>query len=83
MLKHMRTTVHLNESLMKRVKSLAAKQGRTLTSLLEESLRRLLDQPLQKSNGKISELCTVKGGTLPGVDLNDTAALIDIMERDA
>jgi hypothetical protein len=81
MLWHMRTTLHLNPALIKRAKTLALKQGITLTSLLEESLRRLLNPSSQESPKKISDLCTVKGCTQPGVDLNDSAALLDLMEK--
>ena len=76
----MRTTLHLNEVLMKRARSFALKQQRTLTSILEESLRRLLDQYKESPAKKISSLCTVKGALRPGIDLNDSAALLDVME---
>lgn len=77
----MRTTLHLNESLIKRAKAFALKNHRTLTSVLEESLRRLLDQQKEMPLQKIMDLCTVKGPVNPGIDLNDSASLLDIMEN--
>ena len=81
----MRTTVRLDETLLSEAKQLAARSGRTLTAILEEALRRLLAErtPEQKAPVKLT---TFKGtGLRPGVDLDDSASLLDLMEggRDA
>ena len=76
----MRTTVRLDENLLAEAKKHAAESGKTLTSLLEEALRESLSRrkPLVKS--KPVRLKTVKGGgVLAGVDLDDSAALLDLM----
>lgn len=80
MLLCMRTTLDLDDQLMRKVKRLAAETGRTLTSIIELGLRELLDQE-QRSHPYRFEWVTVPGGTLPGVDLTDRDALIDLMDR--
>jgi hypothetical protein len=78
----MRTTVRLDESLLLEVKREAAKRGETLTSMIEQGLRLLLAGS-QSRRGRIRvklPVSTAGGGTLPGVDLNDSSALLDKME---
>jgi hypothetical protein len=77
----MRTTVRLDEHLLAEAKRQAAESGRTLTALLEEALReKLAKRPADQSRRRVS-LPTFKGtGTLPGVDLDDSAAMFDLME---
>ena len=78
----MRTTVRLDERLLERARSEAARRGATLTSLIEEGLQLVLRRPKRPSNQTIVKLpeCRASGGTLPGVDLDDSAALLDRME---
>lgn len=78
----MRTTVRLDEGLLERARSEAARRGATLTSLIEEGLQLVLRRPKRPSNQafvKVPE-CRAGGGTLPGVDLNSGAALLDRLE---
>ncbi len=82
MLKHMRTTVRLDEELMAEVKKLAASRGMTLTAVLDEALREMLARRAQRGAGEPLRLPTFKGrGLQPGVDLDDSAALLELMER--
>jgi hypothetical protein len=77
----MRTTVRLDEELLASAKRLAAESGRTLTSVLEDALREMLARRSQRPARRPVRLKTVKGdGVRPGVDLDDTAALLDLME---
>jgi hypothetical protein len=77
----MRTTVRLDERLLAEAKKRAAETGRTLTALLEDALRESLARRPARAGRKPVRLKTVKGdGTRPGVDLDDTAALLDLME---
>jgi hypothetical protein len=78
----MRTTVRLDDNLLEQVKKEAARQGRTLTSLIDEALRQALAQSRQRTPKKRVRLPVSResGGTLPGVDLNDSASLLDVME---
>lgn len=79
---HMRTTIRLDEDLLVQAKKEADRLGRTLTSLIDEALRQLLSRsqtPPPKKHIRIP-VSKAKGGTLPGVDLNDSAGLLDIMD---
>ena len=76
----MRTTVRLDEHLLAEAKKHAAESGKTLTSLLEEALRESLSRRKPHVKSKAVRLKTVKGGGVrAGVDLDDSAALLDLM----
>ena len=53
-----------------------------MTSLIEQGLERVLASPMQRGMRSTVSLpvCRAGGGTLPGVDLDDSASLLDIME---
>jgi predicted transcriptional regulator len=77
----MRTTIRLDEHLLAEAKKFAAESGRTLTSVLEDSLRDTLARRSARPKRIRVRLKTVKGdGVRPGVDLNDSAALLEAME---
>lgn len=77
----MRTTVQLPDDLMKAAKRHAVETGRTLTAVIEDSLRAALAREGGGRTAEPAELPTFgTGGVLPGVDLDDTAALLDVME---
>jgi hypothetical protein len=78
----MRTTVRLDKALMKRAKNEAARRGETLTALIEKGLRLVLAQPAKPAKKSAVRLpvCKAGGGTLPGVDIADSADLLDRME---
>jgi hypothetical protein len=77
----MRTTIRLDDDLLARAKELAARTGRTLTAVIEEALRAALAQGrARRGRGRIELPTFGRGGVLPGVDLDDTAALLDVME---
>lgn len=76
----MRTTVRLDDHLLAEAKKHAAESGRTLTAVLEQALRESLARRSLQARAKPVRLKTVKGsGTRPGVDLDDSAALLDLM----
>jgi hypothetical protein len=77
----MRTTVRLNERLLAEAKKYAAESGRTLTAVLEDALRETLSRRRAIAGRKPLRLKTVKGnGVKRGVDLDDSASLLDLME---
>lgn len=77
----MRTTVRLDDKLLADAKKHAAETGRTLTALLEDALRESLARRDLPSKRKPIRLKTFKGnGVQPGVDLDDSSALLDLME---
>ena len=78
----MRTTIRINDELLRDAKAHAAQMGCSLTSLIEDGLRRSLSQaPTGQKRDRVT-LKTVSGhGLRPGVDLDDSAKLLDILER--
>lgn len=80
----MRTTVRLDEQLLRQAKEYAARTGRTLTAVIEDALRELLARSRHKRVREPVRLPTYGGkGLQPGVDLDDMASLLDLMDRDA
>lgn len=78
----MRTTLLLPDDLYREVKRVAADDGRTVTSFVEEALRAALarrdERPADRPRYRVTP---VSGrGTQPGVDLTDSSALTDLME---
>jgi hypothetical protein len=80
MLRCMRTTVRLPDDLLRAAKLEAARRGATLTALLEEALRLVLKSPGERRRRVRLPVSKARGGLLPGVDLNDTSALLDRMD---
>ena len=77
----MRTTIRIDDQLLREAKQLAARSGKTLTSIIEDALRESLSRQRSAKPRKPIRLPTFSGkGLLPGVDLDDSAALLDIME---
>ncbi len=78
----MRTTIRLDDDLLRDAKAAAVASGRTLTSLIEDALREALSRRDARDSRAAVELPTFKGGggLQPGVDLDDSAALLDLME---
>lgn len=82
MFRHMRTTVRLDEGLLEQARREAARRGVTLTSLIEQGLRLALRRPRPPAkNDRVSlPVSRATGGTMPGVDLDDTADLLERMD---
>lgn len=78
----MRTTIRLNDPLLAEAKKYAADSGQTLTALIEDALReRLARRKSPVVKRRRVRLPTFPGGRLrPGVDLDDTSTLLDLME---
>ena len=72
--------MRLNDHLMREVKRYAAERQVTITLVLEEALRELLARKAEARERQPVRLPTFKGeGLQPGVDLNDSAALLELM----
>jgi hypothetical protein len=80
-----RTTVRLPEDLVRRAKRKALAEGRSLTALIEDGLRRVLDErrPSRHVERILPPVSSATGGLMPGVDLEDTAALQDMEDLEA
>lgn len=77
----MRTTVRLDDDLLREAKKLAASRGITLTAVLDEALRSLLARRVEEGPLEAPSLPVFAGrGLQPGVDLDDSAALLELME---
>lgn len=77
----MRTTVRLDPHLLTEAKRHAAEHGKTLTSILEEALRESLARRQPQVKARRVRLKTVSGtGLRPGVDLDDGASLLELMD---
>lgn len=77
----MRTTIHLPDDLLTRAKLAAAESGRTLTALIEEALRASLSTRATTRHKAVDLPTCGEGGLQPGIDLDDSSALLDLMER--
>jgi hypothetical protein len=79
----MRTTLNLDDDLMRAAKDKAHTEGTTLTSVIEQALRASLFDRQEPTERQRYEVPVTGGlGLRPGVDLDDSAALLDIMEAD-
>jgi len=82
-LSRMRTTLDISDPLLAEAKSVAARRGLSLKALVEEALRERL---YARGDGRRvgADLPTYSGaGLQPGVDLTDSAALLEVMDADA
>ena len=78
---NVRTTIRLDDDLLARAKRAAVDRGTTLTAVIEDALRRAL-APTPAAPREVVTLPTFKGdGLQPGVDLDDSAALLDVMDE--
>jgi predicted transcriptional regulator len=76
----MRTTIRLDDELLRQLKKLAIEQKRTLNSLLEEAAREKLARRRRARSREAVRLQTFRGqGVQPGVDLDDSASLLDLL----
>ena len=77
----MRTTIRMDEVLLREAKQVAVETGRTLTAVIEDAVREALARRRPGIERRRVTLTTFKGnGLQPGVDLDDSAALLDLME---
>lgn len=81
MFRRMRTTVRLPDDLHARAKQLASEAGITFTDLLEEALRLVLrdDVAAERPPAYRVRPLPAGDGVHPGIDLTDSAALLDHM----
>ncbi|MFN0281426.1 MAG: type II toxin-antitoxin system VapB family antitoxin [Kineosporiaceae bacterium] len=77
----MRTTVTIDDQLLKRARERALRSGTTLGSVVEDALRLLLAEH-QHPRQQVSVELPVYGGSglRPGVDLGDREALAELLD---
>jgi hypothetical protein len=78
------TTVRLPAALITLAKRKAAAEGRSLTALIEDGLRRVVGEraPADTAKRIMPPVSTATGGLMPGIDLSETAALQEAEDRD-
>ena len=79
----MRTTVRLDEGLLREAKAEAARRGETVTAMIEKGLRLILAgsrRHVRQTRMKLP-VSSATGGTRPGVDLDDSYALLNVLDR--
>jgi len=73
-----RTTVRLEDDLYREVKARAAREGRTVASVLEDAVRVGMRRPADAEAKQFVNHASGQGGLMPGVDLSDNASLSDL-----
>ncbi|MUN05856.1 ribbon-helix-helix protein, CopG family [Agromyces luteolus] len=78
----MRTTIILPDEFARAVRERARAEGQTFTSFLEQALREHLARLDARAESQPFAVAPFEGtGLRPGVDLADSADLLDRMER--
>lgn len=78
----MRTTIKIDDALLAEAKLQAAKSGCTLNAVVEDALREAFARRATGPSER-PEIPVFRGSRLmPGVDLDDSAALLEIMGQD-
>ena len=78
----MRTTIDLPDDLLSEAKERAVREGRSLSEVVGDAVRSSFTRTAPPAE-RATKLPTFTGGggLQPGVDLDDSAALLDLMER--
>jgi hypothetical protein len=78
----MRTTLDLDDALYAEAKRAALATGRPVTAVIEDALREALARKRSTGKPPVLRLPVLKGRRLmPGVDLDDSADLLDLLEE--
>jgi hypothetical protein len=78
----MRTTLRLDDQILREAKKIAAESGRTLAAVIEDLLRESLGRRRSPQKAPQVRLPTFPGrGLQPGVDLDSSAELLDLLEE--
>jgi Ribbon-helix-helix protein, copG family len=74
---HMKTTLNIDDKIMKRLKEESVRQGKTMSELLESALRAMFQS--RRSATELPPLPTFEGG-IPRVNVANREALEDFIE---
>lgn len=78
----MRTTIHINDYLFAELKKAAADSGRTMTDTIQDALCESLYRRRDTERPAVDLPVFHGTGVMPGVDLKDSAALLDLMSKE-
>ncbi len=74
--------MRISDDLLKKAKKRAAEQGCTLTTLIEDGLKLLLAEAKPPLSKRVQlPVSKASGGILPGVDLNRSCELEEVMNK--
>jgi hypothetical protein len=76
----MRTTINLDDDLLRQAKKHAALSERSLSAFVADAVREALARRASPSEPEPIHLVTVKGELLPGVNYDSFAELNDVAE---
>jgi hypothetical protein len=77
----MRTTVTIDDALLAQAKRVAAETGRSLSAVVDDALKESLNRREENAHRSTTVvLPTFDGRLLPGIDLDNSAALRDVMD---
>lgn len=74
------TTLRLTPALMRRARAYAERHGLTLTAVMERALAAYLATPDRIAEPAPRLPAFGRGGVRPGVNLDDSSALLDLMD---
>ena len=80
----MRTTLDLDDHLLREAKRLAAERGTTLTALMEDALRivvRRVEKPKPRRRVRLPTFGVPGERFMPGVDISNNAATRDLLDE--
>ena len=75
---HMKTTVEIGDALLERAKATAAREGTTLRALIEEGLRRALEERHRPRRFRLRDASVEGHGLRPDADGADWARLREL-----
>ena len=78
----MRTTVDLPEDILSEAKERAAREGRSLSEIVGDAVRSSFARRPPADGGHVQLPTFGDGGLRAGVNLDDSAALLDLLEHD-
>lgn len=76
----MRTTISIDDHLLDEVRRRAAERGQTISQVIEDSLRESLLRRDERPREAFRISTFAAGGYQPGVNLDDNASLLDLMD---
>jgi len=79
----MKTTLLLDDEIHRQAKQASARLGIPLTRFIEEAIRLRISSESATSAQLVRRLpvCKKKGGLRPGIDLDNTAELFDVLDE--
>lgn len=77
----MRTTISIDDELLRQLKVLAARANQSLSKFVENALREVLERRERSRDREPPRLPTVRGELRPGIDYHRFAELSELSEK--